>query len=64
MCHDSAVAPDRATGAPEQEIEITPEMIAIGVEAFLCNRGLEYETEDEVVSLILKATLGCRAKFV
>lgn len=34
MCHDSAVAHGRATGAPEQEIEVTPEMIAGGVWAF------------------------------
>jgi hypothetical protein len=26
MCHDSAVAYDRAAGAPDDEIEITPEI--------------------------------------
>ena len=30
MCHDAAVVLDRATGAPEKEIEITPEMIEAG----------------------------------
>jgi hypothetical protein len=30
MCHDSAVAHDRAAGAPAEEIEITPEMIEAG----------------------------------
>jgi hypothetical protein len=31
VCHDSAAAYDRATGAPANEIEITPEMIEAGV---------------------------------
>jgi hypothetical protein len=30
MCHDSDVARDRAAGAPEQEIEITLDMIEAG----------------------------------
>lgn len=30
MCQDSAAALDRAAGAPEQEIEITPAMIEAG----------------------------------
>ena len=33
MCHDSAVVHDRGAGAPEAEIEITPEMIEAGLEA-------------------------------
>jgi hypothetical protein len=34
VCQDSAVAHDRATGAPaEKEIEITPEMIEAGMSA-------------------------------
>jgi hypothetical protein len=35
MCQDSAAAHERATGAPEQEIEITPEMIEAGAEVIL-----------------------------
>ncbi len=30
MCHDSAVAHDLAAGAPEQKIEVTPDMIEAG----------------------------------
>jgi hypothetical protein len=33
VCHDSAVAHDRAAGAPVDEIEITPEMIEAGASA-------------------------------
>lgn len=33
MCHESAVAHDRAAGAPANEIEITPEMIEAGIDA-------------------------------
>jgi hypothetical protein len=31
MCHDSAAAHEREAGAPEQAIEITPEMIEAGI---------------------------------
>ncbi|GAC1572668.1 MAG: hypothetical protein NVS3B5_01670 [Sphingomicrobium sp.] len=48
-------------GAPDK-IEITPEMLDRGVQAFLWNRSMEYETEDEVVGLILKAVLGDQVK--
>jgi hypothetical protein len=34
LCHDSAVAHDRAAGAPANEIEITPEMIEEGRAAY------------------------------
>jgi hypothetical protein len=33
VCHDSAVAHDRAAGAPVDEIEITPEMVEAGASA-------------------------------
>lgn len=36
MCHDFAVAHDRAAGAPEQEIEVTPELIEAGAD-MLCD---------------------------
>jgi len=64
--HSCAVASDfsEAAGAPANDIEITAEMMAKGIQAFLCNRGMEYETEEEVVWLILKATFGPRVKFV
>jgi hypothetical protein len=35
MCESRAVAEKSATGAPEIEIEITPEMIEAGVEEYL-----------------------------
>jgi hypothetical protein len=38
MCHDSAVAPKEAAGAPG-EIEITKEMLAAGEDVLLCELG-------------------------
>ncbi len=34
MCDHSRVASKEVAGAPEREIEVTPEMIAAGVEVF------------------------------
>ncbi|HJU16635.1 MAG TPA: hypothetical protein VJ770_09195 [Stellaceae bacterium] len=47
----------------ENEIIVTSDMLLNGVEAFLANRDLMYETADEVVQLILTAVLGSRVKF-
>jgi hypothetical protein len=64
LCHDSAVARDRAAGAPEAEIEITPDMIKAGALEFLDVRSLEWEDEEAATRCVLKAVLGNRVKFV
>ena len=57
MCHDSAVAHDRATGAPANEIEITPEMIERGLIEFF-----DYDPEgneaEEIVEKIFLSMLS------
>jgi hypothetical protein len=59
----SPVLPASAGEAGAPEIEITSEMLERGIQAFLVNRSMEYETEDEVVGLILRAVLGDLVKF-
>jgi hypothetical protein len=54
MCHDSAFAHDRAAGAPEAEIEITPEMIEAGRHIFL-NFDRRFDDEDECVANVYKS---------
>ncbi len=44
MCHVPAVESEGSAGAPETEIEITPEMIQAGAEAFT-----EYDSRFEDV---------------
>lgn len=44
----------------ETKVLVTHLMMARGVAAFVANRDLEYETEDEAVELILRAVLGER----
>jgi hypothetical protein len=59
VCHDPAVARDRAAGAPEQEIEITPEMIEAGLEYLWL---YDYLVDDPKKTLesIIKAALANR----
>jgi hypothetical protein len=42
------------SGAPENEVEVTPEMIEAGVRAFL-GRSLDLEHEDDIVADIYRA---------
>jgi hypothetical protein len=63
MCATIPPSPPHKEGG-ENEIMITTEMLGRGVEVFLANRDLMYETADEVVQLILTAVLGRRVKFL
>lgn len=52
MCTDSAVANELVAGAPEQEIEITPEMIHAGV-CVLFAMDTRFETHEDVVKELI-----------
>ena len=52
MCHDSAVAP--ATGAPEDEIEVTPVMIEAGL-PYLYRFDQERSVEENLISELYRA---------
>jgi hypothetical protein len=57
MCHDSAVAHDRAAGAPDDEIEITPEMIEAGRSA-LSRYRYEESNEEKTLAAIFRAMMS------
>lgn len=57
MCHDSAVAHDRAPGAPATEIEITPEMIEAGAEALRDGSNFGNELSPSVAAYFSKRVI-------
>jgi hypothetical protein len=64
MLSDSAVGLEdvpRPAGAPEIEIEITPEMIEAGVIAF-CSFRSGMETSEEVVEEIFKKMISAKKR--
>ncbi len=60
MCEESRVAPKEAAGAPEMEIEVTPEMIKAGI-SHLFDYDPSFSNERDIVrEIFLSMSLASR----
>ena len=57
MAHIEAVDSEGSAGAPEAEIEVTPEMIEVGLYA-LSERDSRLELEEKMIERVFRAMLA------